>query len=448
MLKTVRQIFDLLAQEKESREKVDENPKGRIRKISTTDAIMSGLAVFHLKYPSLLRFDQHRAEDPAIENNLKNLFGIQNVPSDTYMRERLDGLDVSWTQKAINFLFHRLQRGKALEKWKVLDKYYVVSVDGTGSFYSSQISCKSCCTTVHNRGKENEYTTYDHKMIVGSIVHPDIPQVLPILFEPNIKEDGDTKNDCERSGIKRFLKNFHKIHPFLPVIFVADGLHSNGPLIKEIVENKKHYIITAKEADHQALYEYFWTGEHPDVTEFTDISHGITGTYRFMDNVPLNDSHLDLLVTVIHLKETDEKGKTTNWCWVTNLKVSAKNIKKVVKVARSRFKIENETYNTLKNFGYGFGRNFGHGSKTLCNFLASLMILAFLIDQILESFNKEFRACLEKCVSHINLWERIRSFFFNFVIPSWEVLYAAILDPPYPILKPRSGDAMATQKQK
>jgi hypothetical protein len=431
---------------KEVEQKEEEKKKGKKQEISTTDCIMSGFAVFSLKYPSLLRFDQHRAEDPIIKENLKNLYGIENAPCDTQMRERLDGLNVSWIQEVINVFFNRLQRSKDLGKWKVLDKYYAVSVDGTGSFYSAKIKCKSCCTTVHNRGKENEYTTYDHKMIVGSIVHPYEKGVVPVLFEPNIKEDGDTKNDCERAGIKRFLKQFYQIHPFLKVIFLADGLHSNGPLIREIMSMRKHYIIAAGEADHKALWEYFWAGESPDVTEFTDISEGIERTYRFMGNVPLNDTHPDLLVTAIYLTETNKKGEITHWSWVTNLKVSRQNIKRVVDVARARFKIENETYNTLKNSGYGLGHNYGHGAQTLYNFFAGLMILAFLIDQILESFNKEFQACLQKCVSHIALWERIRAFFFNFSVPSWAILYAAILDPPYPILKPRSGVSMAQQK--
>ena len=49
---------------------------------------------------------------------------------------------------------------------------------------------------------------------------------------------------------------------------------------------------------------------------------------------------------------------------------------------RARWKIENETFNTLKNQGYCFEHNFGHGEKNLSTVFAFLMMLAFLIDQI------------------------------------------------------------------
>src|SRR5499427_9163537 len=53
--------------------------------ISLTDTLMSAFAMFSLKAPSLLAFDKERAE-----GTLRTIYGIQHVPCDTYMRERLD----------------------------------------------------------------------------------------------------------------------------------------------------------------------------------------------------------------------------------------------------------------------------------------------------------------------------------------------------------------------
>ena len=53
--------------------------------ISLTDTLMSAFAMFSLKAPSLLAFDRERAE-----GNLHTIYGLQHVPCDTYMRERLD----------------------------------------------------------------------------------------------------------------------------------------------------------------------------------------------------------------------------------------------------------------------------------------------------------------------------------------------------------------------
>ncbi len=58
--------------------------------ISFTDVLMAGLAVFGLKFPSLLQYDQKR---DVLDNNLKALYHVNHFPSDSYLRERLDELD-------------------------------------------------------------------------------------------------------------------------------------------------------------------------------------------------------------------------------------------------------------------------------------------------------------------------------------------------------------------
>src|SRR5271157_6615398 len=59
--------------------------RGRRCPISLTDALMSAFGMFALKDPSLLAFDERRKDE-----NMRNLFGIARVPSDTHMREILD----------------------------------------------------------------------------------------------------------------------------------------------------------------------------------------------------------------------------------------------------------------------------------------------------------------------------------------------------------------------
>ena len=186
----------------------------------------------------------------------------------------------------------------------------------------------------------------------------------------------------------------------------------------------------AKEKDHKHLYDYFWKAEPPDVTEFMETVQGVKKRYRYMSDVPLNEAHPDLLVNVVFYEEIDKKNVKHKWLWVTNLEVTADVAKEITKGGRCRWKIENETFNTLKNQGYNYEHNFGHGNKTLSNLLAGLMLLAFLIDQCLESMTLEFKGALTKCISRIRLWESIRSLFNVFLIDNWDKIYANILDPP------------------
>lgn len=81
---------------------------------------------------------------------------------------------------------------------------------------------------------------------------------------------------------------------------------------------------------------------------------------------------------MIYYEEVNKKQETVKWTWVTDLEVTAQNVNRIVKGARTRFKIENETFNTIKNQGYDFEHNYGHGYKTLNNVFAGLMLLSFL----------------------------------------------------------------------
>ena len=58
------------------------------------------------------------------------------------------------------------------------------------------------------------------------------------------------------------------------------------------------------------------------------------------------------------------------------------------------------------------------------------MLLSFLIDQVLITMNLEFREALEKWKSKSNLWEKLRSKFFNFFVMSWDALYKALVRAP------------------
>ena len=101
------------------------------RKISFLDCIMSALAIFSLKFPSLLAFDDNKA-DPVIQHNLKALFEVENVPCDTYMRELLDEVDPRELRQSYLSIFHEAQRGKLLERYEFLNGHYLCLVDGYG----------------------------------------------------------------------------------------------------------------------------------------------------------------------------------------------------------------------------------------------------------------------------------------------------------------------------
>ena len=144
--------------------------------ISLTDHLMSGLAIFGLKCPSLLDYDKKRADVVTVQN-LRNLYHVNVPPSDTYLRERLDELNPRFLRGAFKKAFSAFQRGKGLEEFEYMDGCVLISGDGTGHFSSSKVSCPHCCKKESKSGK----ATYYHQMFGVCIVHP--VDILPSLKE-------------------------------------------------------------------------------------------------------------------------------------------------------------------------------------------------------------------------------------------------------------------------
>lgn len=388
--------------------------------IPLSDALLSAFALFALKDPSLLAFDQRRSDE-----NLKTLFGIGQIPSDTGMREILDPLDPEHLRPVFGDVFRQLQRGKALEPFVFYAGAYLLSLDGTGYFSSPTVHCESCQVKEHKDGS----VTYQHQMLGAVICHPDIKEVIPLAPEPIQKQDGASKNDCERNAAKRLLPKIRQQHPHLKFIVIEDGLASNGPHVRDLKDNGMHFILGVKPGDHAFLFEQVEAarrrGRSPRLTR---KEGDITAEVSWVYGVPLNESNPDLRVDFLEYNEYDAEGKRLkHFTWITDLHINLRNAWLFARGGRARWRIENETFNTLKNQGYHFEHNFGHGRQNLSVVFAMLMMLAFLVDQAQQLCCPLFRAVWKKLGSKRALWERVRSLFWYFRIRSMRQLYEALL---------------------
>lgn len=393
--------------------------------ISLPDALMSGFAMFSLKDPFLLAFEQRRM---AENSNLNSIFNINTIPSDTRMREILDEVAPENPRPSFTSIFRTLQRGKALEPLVFMNGCYLLSIDGTGYYSSEKIGSESCMEKKH---KKSGKTTCYRQMLGAAIVHPGSREVVPLAPEMIIKQDGETKNDCERNAAKRFFSDLRREHPHLPLIVTEDGLSSNAPHIKNLKENNLHYILGVKQGDHDFLFQYVNTAaaQGAGVAEYAcpdKEDSTIPHEFRFINGVPLNQSNQDLPVNFVEYWESSPKGRR-HFSWITDFTIARENVYQITRGGRARWKIENETFNTLKNQGYNFGHNYGLGKKHLSTIFTQLMMLAFLVDQVQQLTSKLFKAVWKKCGSKRELWEHVRSLFKTFILKSMQELYRAIL---------------------
>jgi hypothetical protein len=388
--------------------------------IALPDVLMSAFAVFSLKAPSLLAFDKERAE-----GNLHTIYGIQRVPCATYMREILDPVSPKWLRPVFTSVFRQLQRGKALESLTFLDGHYLLALDGTEYFSSKTIHCASCLHRVHRNGS----ITYAHQLLGAAIIHPDQRAVIPLMPEPIMNRDGTDKNDCERNATQRFVAKLRQDHPHLKFIVTADSLSSNAPHIETLQDHDLHYILGVKEGDHAYLFQQVQAAEHAGrVTSYErhDRAAGLVHRFRFLNDVPLNASHAEVRVNVIEYWEMGQ-DKVQHFSWITDLRVTKRNVFHLMRGGRARWKIANETFNTLKNQGSHFEHNYGHGEQHLAVVFAMLMMLAFLVDQVQQLCCALFRAVWLKLGSKRLLWERMRALFYTYALTSMRQLFEALL---------------------
>jgi hypothetical protein len=216
----------------------------------------------------------------------------------------------------------------------------------------------------------------------------------------------------------------------LKIILVEDALYANAPHVRQITEAGWHFILNVKPDSHASLEKQFAgrraTGQVRE-WRYTD-QDGVQHYYAWTSGLCLNDSAVDVAVNYLLYEETDATDATTRWTWVTDLPLTQRTVEPVMRGGRSRWKIENETFNTLKNQGYHFEHNYGHGEKHLATVLAVLMMLAFLVDQMIQRCWQTFRQVRAGLRTKAKLWESLRSLFKVLAFRTMEALYQSMAD--------------------
>lgn len=395
------------------------------------DCYISSYAMFYLQDPSLLEF-QRRFQDQIQNNNLSLVFRVQQIPSDTQLRDIVDRHDYRPLGGVFRDYLSRLQRSKVLEKYQYYDGKYLLTIDGSEYFNSESVHCSFCLS----RNKSSGTREYYHQAVQPALVHPDLRQVLPLAPEFIRMQDGSSKQDCETTASRRVIKRIRDEHPQLPLVVVADSLYSNAPSVRLLKEHRLSFLLVAKPADHKSLFsdiEGLRRGQMLDRVERRD-NKGRRYVHEWANQIALGVDANSPLVNFMQLSIFDAKGKRTfTNSWVSDIEVTKDNVEHLVRGARARWKIENEGFNTLKNGGYHLEHNFGHGERYLSEAFFTLNLLAFFVHQILELVDELYQEARAGFSARIEFWNAIRATFRFFLFAEWDQVLQRMNAPPQPI---------------
>lgn len=395
------------------------------------DAALSAFSVFFMQSSSFLAHQREMRQRKRNDNG-RTLFGIEQMPSDNQLRNLLDPMTPAHVHEDYEWVIDELEKAGHLAPFRCYQGTYLIALDGLTYHSSTKIHCPNCSQRKDNQGTVHYY----HSAIAPVMVKPGSPHVLPLPPEFIVPQDGHEKQDCERAAAKRWFGQHN--HRYAPgsVTYLGDDLYDNEPACRSIVEEyQQFFLFVCKPDSHVALYrELDLLAKADGVTTMTERlwngRHAEIWTYRFAHQVPLRAGADALKVNWCELTISHEQTGDTLFrnAWATNHAISSQTVAATAEAGRTRWKVENESINVLKNHGYNLQHNFGHGKQHLATVLFSLNLLAFLIHTAQHLTNDAYRLLRDTLAVRRTFFNDLKALTRYIVFDSWDALFSFMLD--------------------
>ncbi len=385
-----------------------------------TELITAGIAMYLFKEGSRNAFNEDRKEENFQSNYIK-IFKMRLPHMDTVddVMRRLDEKELERLKRS---MVYTLFEKKVLHKFRLLGKWFLVSVDGTGTMSFSKRHCDHCLTQTSKNGK----TTYSHKVLEAKLISSNGFSIsLATVWIENYKGDYE-KQDCELKAFKRLAGKIKTMYPRLPICITADGLYPNQTFFSICQKNNWRFIVTFKDGNLPSVWEEVRVLKEitPDNTRNQRVFRGnekVNDSYCWVNQIP----YYGCLINWIECVETVENTKanttqTTHYVHVTNININIQNASEISFSGRLRWKIENEGFNTQKNLGYNLKHKYSRVSLLAAKNYYQCLQIAHLINQLLELSSK-FKKLLKDKTSIKHLWKIMIGFLTNGVIDCEEL---------------------------
>jgi hypothetical protein len=380
---------------------------------------LAAFAPFFMQSPSFLAHQRHLATGQG-RSNCQTLFGMARIPAEGQIRAMLDPLAPAHFFPMFADILAALRHNGGLEAMRCLDGHLLIALDGTEFFRSDKIHCPNCSHRQRGKGK----TEYFHTMLAAALVAPGHHHAVPLEPEFILPQDGHDKQDCESRAVRRWLATHGARYAGLKPVYLGDDLFSRQPICQAVLDAGGHFLFVCKPDSHPAIEE-FHIGITPDVL----IQKNRRGKpwashrYQWLCEVPLRGDAKAITVNWLMIEILNARGEVSyRNSFITDLPVSRDTVAALAAAGRARWKVENETFNTLKTKGYNLEHNFGHGKQYLSTVLATLNLLAFACHTVCELGDKAWKAARRELVTREGFFRTLRTLTAYLVFPSWDAL--------------------------
>ena len=397
--------------------------KGLNRKFTMVDIAMSAFSIFFLGSPSFLAHQRALTERLGTANT-DTLFGIRRIPGDAQIRRILDGIDPALFDDFFAWIIGDLAKRNGLKDLRRLGGRVPIALDGTEYHCSYNVHCPHCS----KRKRSNGETQFFHSALCAVIVAPGQSQVLALPPEFITPQDGVEKEDCEINAGKRWLQRFGEAYAELKPVYLGDDLFSNHPFCIEVLKAGGSFIFVCKPTSHKTLYEYLHGCERNTKRAWQGKGKKKRlHVYQWMNNLPIRDGDDELSVNWFQIDIYLPNGERSyRNSFVTDIGVTRSNVAELAACGRTRWKVENEGFNILKNNAYSIEHNFGHGKNGLACLFLTFNLIAFLIHTSCRLLEELWHKAEKKIVRKYFLSHLMVLLMYH-VFDSWEQLLITVL---------------------
>lgn len=314
--------------------------------------LLTQILAFCSGYQSMNRIGRDFNSDIVI-NNINHILKSNYIelPHKDTLINVISGIKYTELEKIQTNIIKTLIRSKMLDKYRFNGMFHIV-IDGTG-LYSTKINLgEQAITKVYNKDQDNEYTLFSYYALEAKLVCGNMTFSLATEFVENetyTDDFGNTyrkfdKQDCELKAAYRLLNKIKERFPKLPIIIGGDALYLGRPFLELCDKCNFEYIIRYKETDAPTIKRNF------------DEIKIVSNEYEYQNEIIFgelkNKDFYTLNVISCNEENIDENtGEiiTTNFSYVTSIKINNKNKEDIISLGRRRWKIENKGFKEQKS---------------------------------------------------------------------------------------------------
>lgn len=283
----------------------------------------------------------------GISKNLSVFMGEEEreyLPHHQTENEYLERLDPEELEGIKQGMVYQSIRKRCFEEARYRKKWLII-VDGTQLYCGQRKLNEQCLERCCNKGTDKEITLYHRDVLEAKISFGE--KLLASIGSEFIENNGEDrkrqekmsaeeiKQDCETKAFLRLAERIKKKFPRLPILLLVDSLYASKPVMDLCRKYRWEFLIRYKNGSIPSIAE-----EYERIPEKERTEKG-----EFVNDIDYEGE----MVHVLRYRE-EEEGKTTEFQWLSSMRITKGNAEKMAEIGRKRWKIENEGFNRQKNW--------------------------------------------------------------------------------------------------